>query len=98
MPDKIIPPERPTRSNRAYALDALRGFAILAMLLSGQMPFDQNALPAWMYHCQVPPPRFEWDNTVFGITWVDLVFPFFLFSMGAAFPLALNRRMEQGTV
>ncbi|HZV34633.1 MAG TPA: DUF5009 domain-containing protein [Verrucomicrobiae bacterium] len=83
--------------NRAYALDALRGFAILAMLLSGQLPFDQNALPAWMYHAQVPPPRFEWNPRIYGITWVDLVFPFFLFSMGAAFPFAFARRMEQGT-
>src|SRR5579883_1448180 len=83
--------------NRAYALDALRGFAILAMLLSGQLPFDEHALPAWMYHAQVPPPNFQWNPNIYSITWVDLVFPFFLFSMGAAFPLALARRMEQGT-
>jgi hypothetical protein len=37
------------------------------------------------------------DVHLYGITWVDLVFPFFLFAMGAAFPLALSRRMEQGT-
>jgi predicted acyltransferase len=84
------------RQNRAYALDALRGFAILAMLLSGQLPYNEHALPAWMYHAQEPPPHFEWSNFVYGITWVDLVFPFFLFSMGAAFPLAFARRMEQG--
>ena len=83
--------------NRALALDALRGLAILAMLLSGQMPFDGNALPAWMYHCQVPPPDFKFNPQNFGITWVDLVFPFFLFSMGAAFPLALAKRMENKT-
>lgn len=76
------------------ALDALRGLAILAMLLSGQLPFDRNALPSWMYHAQVPPPLFEFQPTLPGITWVDLVFPFFLFSMGAAIPLALSRRME----
>ena len=82
--------------NRAYALDALRGLAILAMLLSGQLPFDEHALPAWMYHAQEPPPTFQWNGSLPGISWVDLVFPFFLFSMGAAFPLALSRRMEQG--
>lgn len=82
--------------NRALALDALRGLAILAMLLSGQMPFDQNALPAWMYHAQEPPPRFEWIGTLPGISWVDLVFPFFLFAMGASFPFALSRRMDRG--
>ncbi len=81
-------------SKRALALDALRGFAILAMLLSGQLPFGANSLPKWMYHAQVPPPTHEWNGTLPGITWVDLVFPFFLFCMGAAFPLALSRRIE----
>jgi predicted acyltransferase len=80
--------------NRAIALDALRGLAILAMLLSGQMPFNEHALPSWMYHAQEPPPAFEWVGTLPGISWVDLVFPFFLFAMGAAFPLALSKRME----
>jgi predicted acyltransferase len=82
---------------RAYALDALRGLAILGMILSGQLPFGQNALPAWMYHAQVPPPDHRFVPTLPGITWVDLVFPFFLFALGAAIPLALNRRLEQGS-
>src|SRR5947207_5102507 len=81
---------------RAYALDALRGLAILAMLLSGQLPFGDHSLPSWMYHAQVPPPAHIWNGNLPGITWVDLVFPFFLFSMGAAFPLAFNRRLEAG--
>ncbi len=84
-------------THRALALDALRGLAILAMLLSGQMPFHSNALPSWMYHAQVPPPQFEFQADLPGISWVDLVFPFFLFAMGAAFPLALSRRMENKT-
>ena len=84
-------------ARRSLALDALRGLAILAMLLSGQLPFGQNALPAWMYHAQEPPPKFEWIGTLPGISWVDLVFPFFLFAMGAAFPLALSRRMKPGS-
>jgi predicted acyltransferase len=83
-------------SGRMYALDALRGLAILAMLLSGQLPFGGNDLPSWMYHAQEPPPAHEWIGTLPGITWVDLVFPFFLFSMGAAFPFALSRRMAEG--
>ena len=88
---------QPALSNRAFALDALRGLAILAMLLSGQLPFNENALPSWMYHAQEPPPHFEWIGTLPGISWVRLVFPFFLFAMGASFPLALSRRMENKT-
>jgi predicted acyltransferase len=83
--------------NRSLALDALRGLAILAMLLSGQMPFDSHALPSWMYHAQEPPPTFQFQANLPGISWVDLVFPFFLFAMGAAFPLALSKRMENKT-
>ncbi len=83
-------------TKRALALDALRGFAILTMILSGQIPFHTNTLPAWMYHAQVPPPEHKWIPTLPGITWVDLVFPFFLFAMGAAFPLAISRRLEEG--
>ena len=85
-----------TTLKRADALDALRGLAILAMLLSGQLPFHTNTLPDWMYHAQVPPPDHAFIPTLPGITWVDLVFPFFLFAMGAAFPLALSRRIERG--
>ncbi len=93
MTNPVPQVEAPVRQDRAYPLDALRGFAILAMVLASQLP---DNLPAWMYHAQEPPPTHEWNNLHYGITWVDLVFPFFLFSMGAAFPLAFARRMEQG--
>ena len=33
-----------THAARAQGLDALRGFAVLAMLLSGQLPFGEHAL------------------------------------------------------
>lgn len=74
---------------RNEALDELRGLAILAMMLSGTIPFGM--LAAWMYHAQTPPPYHKHDPTIPGITWVDLVFPAFLFAMGAAIPLALRR-------
>ena len=48
-----------------------------------------KGLPVWMYHAQR-------DPAVFGITWVDLVFPFFLFSMGAAIPFVVERRLAAG--
>lgn len=79
---------------RVAALDALRGFAILAMVLSGVVP--RGALPAWMYHAQNPPPTHQLDISLPGITWVDLVFPFFLFALGAAIPFALSRRLAAG--
>ena len=84
------------QSRRADALDALRGLAILLMILSGAIHYIVP-LPAWMYHAQVPPPDFKFNPDLPGITWVDLVFPFFLFAMGAAFPFALRKKIESGT-
>lgn len=55
-----------------------------------------SGLPAWMFHCQVPPPDYAFHPEVRGITWVDLVFPFFIFSMGAAFPFAMRKKLERG--
>ncbi len=81
-------------TKRAVALDALRGFAILTMVLSGVIP--RKILPAWMYHAQIPPPDHVFNPNLPGLTWVDLVFPLFLFSMGAAIPLALSRRLAKG--
>ncbi|MEJ8818357.1 DUF5009 domain-containing protein [Lacibacter sp. H407] len=78
---------------RNESLDALRGFAILTMVLSGAIAYG-NVLPAWMFHAQVPPPLHKFDPSIPGITWVDLVFPFFLFSMGAAIPLSLKKQLE----
>ncbi len=82
-------------TTRNESLDALRGFAILAMVLSGTIAYG-DVLPAWMYHAQVPPPGHEFNPAIPGITWVDLVFPFFLFSMGAAIPLSLQKHITAG--
>lgn len=79
---------------RAYALDALRGYAIITMVLSATVAW--NTLPGWMYHAQTPPPSRAFDAALTGLTWVDLVFPFFLFAMGAAFPFSIQKRFEKG--
>lgn len=78
---------------REQALDALRGLAILLMVLSSSIAF--GILPAWMYHAQVPPPYHVFKPELPGITWVDLVFPFFLFTMGAAIPLAMQKKISE---
>lgn len=82
-------------TNRVQEVDILRGIAILGMVLSGSIAFG-GLLPAWMYHAQVPPPSHQFDSTRAGITWVDLVFPFFLFCMGAAMPLSFHVQLERG--
>ncbi len=79
--------------SRTYSLDALRGLSILMMVFSASIPF--GVLPDWMYHAQVPPPEHIFNPNLPGITWVDLIFPFFLFTMGAAIPLSLSKKIQQ---
>ena len=83
-------------NKRIASIDLLRGIAIIGMILSANISFN-SGLPAWMFHAQTPPPTYAFNPDIPGITWVDLVFPFFLFSMGAAFPLAMKKRLDSGT-
>lgn len=71
---------------RYLSLDFLRGLSIFGMVLSAIQP--SGVMPGWMYHVQNPPPTHDLDMTVPGIGWVDLVFPIFIFCMGAAIPFA----------
>lgn len=82
-------------TKRIVSIDILRGITIFAMILCANIGY-YSELPAWMYHCQTPPPTYAFNPDVPGITWVDLVFPFFLFTMGAAFPLAMRKRLDNG--
>ncbi len=79
---------------RALSLDALRGYAIITMVLSATIAM--GILPAWMYHAQVPPPDHVFNPNIPGLTWVDLVFPTFLFAMGAAFPFSIGKKFAKG--
>src|SRR5207247_8872590 len=79
---------------RAVAVDALRGLAILGMVLVAVEPL--RVLPAWMYHAQEPPPDHQMNLALAGLTWPDLVFPIFVFTLGVAIPLAWARRLERG--
>jgi predicted acyltransferase len=49
-----------------------------------------------MYHGQEGPNPTPGNPFPAHFTWVDLVFPVFLFAMGAAFPFALSRRLGLG--
>jgi predicted acyltransferase len=77
---------------RYLNLDALRGYAIFTMILSGSIAFG-SMMPSWMFHAQVPPPEHKFNPSLPGITWVDLVFPFFIFCMGAAIPIAMKKHV-----
>jgi predicted acyltransferase len=75
-----------TSEGRLVSLDALRGFVVLVMIFVNDVA-SVAGLPWWMYH--IPPGAF-------GLTFVDVVYPAFLFMVGTAIPLALERRRREG--
>src|ERR1043166_8548650 len=80
-------------SKRAFALDALRGLFLILMTCGFVVATDH--LPDWMYHRQFP-HNAESPVNVAGITWRDLAYASFLFTMAAALPLTLSRRIAKG--
>jgi predicted acyltransferase len=80
-------PPAPERATRVVSIDALRGFVMFTMIfvndLAGVSP---KIVPAWMRH-------FHGRS---GMTFVDLVFPAFLFIVGMSIPFALGGRLRGG--
>ncbi|HVF21851.1 MAG TPA: DUF5009 domain-containing protein [Pyrinomonadaceae bacterium] len=76
----------PTVSNRLVSLDVFRGLTIAGMVLVNN--------PGTWSNIYWPLQHAEWH----GWTPTDLVFPFFLFIVGVAIPLAFGRRVEEGAV
>ncbi|HEU4437960.1 MAG TPA: DUF5009 domain-containing protein, partial [Methylomirabilota bacterium] len=69
---------------RLRSVDALRGATVAAMVLVNN--------PGTWSHVYAPLRHAEWH----GFTPTDAIFPFFLFIVGAAIPLALGPRLEAG--
>ncbi|MCK9484659.1 MAG: DUF5009 domain-containing protein [Candidatus Marinimicrobia bacterium] len=82
-PNDILP-------ERIASIDVMRGIAVLAMVFALAIP--PGILSDWMYFAQTPPPAHIHEPGLTGITWVDLILPFFLFSLGIAIPFDLERR------
>jgi predicted acyltransferase len=79
-------PASPGATARLSSLDVFRGLVILAMTLVNYLA-GVKQIPAWARHM---PQEQE------GYTFVDVVFPGFLFIVGVAIPLALHKRMARG--
>jgi predicted acyltransferase len=72
-------------TTRLVSLDVFRGISIAGMVLVNN--------PGTWSHIYWPLEHAAWH----GWTPTDLIFPFFLFIVGVAVPLAFARRIEQGT-
>jgi predicted acyltransferase len=73
-------------SSRIESIDVIRGLTILAMIFVNDIS-GVSDVPAWMKHM---------PTLSDGMTFVDLVFPAFLFIIGMAMPFSIGRRFEKG--
>ena len=77
---------KPASASRLASLDAFRGFDILTMIFVNYCAGIAN-IPGWMKHA---------PSNIDGYTFVDIVFPGFLFIVGVAIPLAIQSRLAKG--
>jgi len=74
------------RRSRVGSIDVFRGLTMLVMVFVNDLS-GVTGLPWWTYHM---------PEKVNGMTYVDVVFPAFLFILGMSIPLALDRRIAGG--
>lgn len=71
---------------RIASIDVFRGLTILSMIFVNDVA-GIKGVPWWLKH---------YPADASGMTFVDVVFPAFLFIVGMAIPFALGKRMERG--
>jgi len=75
-----------TDKGRIASIDVFRGLTIFVMIFVNDLAGVRN-IPGWMEHA---PANGDY------MTFVDVVFPAFLFIVGMAIPLAINKRLKNG--
>lgn len=71
---------------RLSSIDIFRGLTMVVMIFVNDLA-SVKGLPWWTYHM---------PSKQSGMTYVDVVFPAFLFILGMAIPIAVRRRLERG--
>ena len=73
-------------NQRILSIDALRGITILVMIFVNELAGVRD-IPQWMKHMPADADA---------MTFVDAVFPAFLFIVGMSIPFAINNRLAKG--
>src|SRR5580698_3386497 len=77
--------ERRMHAGRVASIDVFRGLTMMVMIFVNELSGVQG-LPWWTYHAHA-------QEDV--MTYVDMVFPFFLFIVGMSLPLSINQRLKR---
>jgi heparan-alpha-glucosaminide N-acetyltransferase len=80
-----------SRAERILSIDALRGLVMFTMIYVNDIAGAGEKVPDWMVHFSD-----RHKDGVSGMTFVDLVFPAFLFIVGMSIPFALGSRLKKG--
>jgi len=80
-------PRAETTATRVVSLDIFRGFTMAVMIFVNALS-DVHGLPWWTYHAHASEDR---------MTYVDMVYPFFLFIVGMSIPLSIAQRLKRNS-
>src|SRR5580698_6327142 len=72
-------------SSRLASIDIFRGLTMAVMIFVNELA-SVHGLPWWTYHA---------PGKVDAMTYVDMVYPFFLFIVGLSIPLAIRQRLKK---
>src|SRR5213078_2301698 len=75
---------------RVVSIDALRGLVMFMMIFVNDLAGVGSIVPDWMVHFS------ERHRGGSGMTFVDLVFPAFLFIVGMSIPFSLGAGLTKG--
>ena len=87
MKSSAIATETVIHAPRVVSIDVFRGLTMTLMIFVNELA-GVTGLPWWNYHA---PAKMD------AMTYVDMVFPAFLFIVGMTIPIALERRLQKNS-
>ena len=82
---QLSSPSQTVAAPRVVSIDIFRGLTMAVMIFVNELS-GVHGLPWWTYHAHAE------ENVM---TYVDMVFPFFLFSIGMSMPISVAQRLKR---